>query len=145
MTNTITRHDVLAVLAAADTDALFIEHGIDPEAADEIIQKLVDQTAPKPKVHGTSAAHKRNLALFRERVAPYMELVGGATTAADIAHNVDGLPIGAQGVVTTQAVTAILRAGMTENAITLMDNETAAGWRKEHKVKGKATVYVLAR
>lgn len=143
MTDTVTRHDVLSILAAADTDALFIEHGIDPKAADEVLQKLVDQTAPKPKAKGTSAALKRNLALFRERVAPYMELVGGATTAADIAHNVEGLPIGSKGVVTTQAVTAILRAGMTENAVTLMDNETAAGWRKAHNVKGKPAVYVL--
>lgn len=144
MTDTITRHDVLSILAAADTDAIFIEHGIDPEAADEIIQKLVDQTAPKPKAQGTSAAYKRNLALFRERVAPYMELVGGATTAADIAANVEGLPIGSKGTVTIQAVTAILRAGMTEHAVTLMDNETAAGWRKAHGVKGKPTIYVLA-
>lgn len=144
MTDTITRHDVLSILAAADTDALFVEHGIDPEAADEILEKLVKQTSPKPKAEGTSATHKRNLALFRERVAPYMELIGGATTAADIAANVEGLPIGSKGIVNTQTVTAILRAGMTENAVTLMDNATAAGWRKAHSVKGKPTVYVLA-
>lgn len=143
MSDTITRHDVLSILAAADTDALFIEHGIDPTAADEIIQKLVDQTAPKPKPEGTSAARKRNLALFRERVAPYMEMVGGAATAADIAREVEGLPIGSKGVVTTQAVTAILRAGMTENLVTLMNKDAATEWRKAHGVKGKPTVYQL--
>lgn len=145
MTNA-SRFNVLnAIYNACDISAALIAAGIDPEEGRAVADKLLANVAPRKSEHtGNSAAHRRNVKLFIDVVKPYLESVGGAATAKEIAANATGLPVGAKGTPTTQAVTAILRAGMSDGSIKFADDDTAKAYRKAHKVSGKPSVYQLA-
>lgn len=146
MTTTATRFNVLsAIYNACDISAALVAAGIDPEEGRAVADKLIANVAPQKNAHtGNSATHRRNVRLFLDVVKPYLEGMGGAATAKEIATWCEGLPVGAKGTPTTQAVTAILRAGMTDGHVRFADEDVAKAYRKEHKVSGKPSVYQLA-
>ena len=144
--NTASRYNVLsAIYNACDISAALIAAGIDPEEGRTVADKLLANVAPRKSEHtGNSATHRRNVKFFLDVVKPYLESVGGVATAKEIAANAQGLPVGSKGTPTTQAVTAILRAGMSDGSIKFADDDTAKAYRKAHKVSGKPSVYLLA-
>lgn len=145
MTNA-SRYNVLAAIYnACDISAALVAAGIDPEEGRAVADRLLSNVAPrKSEYTGNTAAHRRNVKLFVDVVKPYLESVGGAATAKEIATNAMGLPVGGKGTPTTQAVTAILRAGMSDGSVRFADEDAAKAYRKAHKVSGKPSVYLLA-
>lgn len=140
-----TRNQLFTAIADSNAivDAIAAQLSCDPAEVKQVADKLVAQTASKPKAHGTSRAFKRNLELFESCVRPYME-AHGPVIASAVARDVEGLPVGSKGVTTAQSVTAILRAAITKGAVVIVPAEDATAWRKAHKVSGKPTVYQLA-
>lgn len=138
-----TRRDVLNVIATADLDSEFTDAGIDPDAAADVIDKLLKSVTPKPKT-GDSAAKRRNERIFTERVSPFMQQHADGVTAAMVAECVDGLPVGASGKVTTQAAATILRTGVAMGGASVLDKASAKTWHKAHKGSGNGFVYIPA-
>lgn len=140
-----TRHNILtAIQENVNLAEVFAAAGIDPTEGAEAFAKMVAGTATKPRKHEDSITYRQNLALFEQRVKPWLAEVGMAT-ARQIAENVDGLPVNADGRTTTQKVHGIMRAALNTKAVGFVPEEEAKAFKKANKISDKACkVYQLA-
>lgn len=140
-----TRHNILtAIQENVNLAEVFAAAGIDPTEGAEAFAKMVAGTATKPRKHEDSITYRQNLALFEQRVKPWLAQHGMAT-ARQIAENVDGLPVNADGKTTTQKVHGIMRAALSTKAVEFVPEEEAKTFKKANKISDKACkVYKLA-
>lgn len=140
-----TRHNILtAIQENVNLAEVFAAAGIDPTEGAESFAKMVAGTATKPRKHEDSITYRQNLALFEQRVKPWLAQHGMAT-ARQIAENVDGLPVNADGKTTTQKVHGIMRAALNTKAVGFVPEEEAKAFKKANKISDKACkVYQLA-
>lgn len=117
---------------ATETDGADAE-----EVREKILKIAANANKPKPKTHGDSITFKQNVNLFEKYVRPYLAEHEMAT-ARQIAENVDGLPVNANGRTTTQKVHGILSAALTTNRVELVDADSATAFKKSHKISDKA-------
>lgn len=140
-----TRHNILTAIAEnVNMAEIFTAAGIDPTEGAEAFAKLVTSTASKPRKHEDSITFRQNLALFEKAVRPYLAEKGMAT-ARQIAEDVDGLPVNADGKTTTQKVHGILRAALNAQKVVLVADDKAKEFKKANKISDKqCKVYALA-
>lgn len=117
---------------AAETDGADAE-----EVREKIVKIAANANKPKPKTHGDSITFKQNVGLFEKYIRPYLA-DNEMATARQIAENVDGLPVNANGRTTTQKVHGILTAALTTNKVELVGKDDAAAFKKAHKITDKA-------
>lgn len=140
-----TRRNILTAIAEnVNMSEVFAAAGIDPTEGAEAFAKMVASTASKPRKHEDSVTYRQNLALFEKAVRPWLAEKGMAT-ARQIAENVDGLPVNADGKTTTQKVHGILRAALNAQKVVMVADDAAKAFKKEHKITDKnCKVYKLA-
>lgn len=140
-----TRHNILtAIQENVNLAEVFAAAGIDPTEGAEAFAKMVAGTATKPRKHEDSITYRQNIALFEKAVRPWLAERGMAT-ARQIAENVDGLPVNADGKTTTQKVHGIMRAALSTKAVGFVPEEEAKAFKKANKISDKACkVYKLA-
>lgn len=140
-----TRRNILtAIQEHVNMAEVFAAAGIDPTEGAEAFAKMVASTATKPRKHEDSVTYRQNVALFEKAVRPWLAEKGMAT-ARQIAENVDGLPVNADGKTTTQKVHGILRAALNAQKVVLVADDAAKAFKKDHKISDKACkVYKLA-
>lgn len=140
-----TRRNVLTAIAEhVNVPEVLAAAGIDTAEGMETFNKMVAGTAPKPRKHEDSITFRTNLALFEKAVRPWLADKGMAT-ARQIAENVDGLPVNADGKTTTQKVHGILRAALNAQKVVLVADDAAKEFKKANKISDKqCKVYKLA-
>ena len=140
-----TRHNILTAIAEnVNLAEVFAAAGIDATEGTEAFAKMVAGTATKPRKHENSVTYRQNVALFEKAVRPWLAEKGMAT-ARQIAENVDGLPVNADGKTTTQKVHGILRAALNAQKVVLVGDDAAKDFKKANKISDKqCKVYALA-
>lgn len=139
-----TRHNILTAIAEnVNLAEVFAAAGIDTTEGAESFAKMLASTETKPRKHEDSITYRQNIALFEQRVKPWLAEVGMAT-ARQIAENVDGLPVNADGKTTTQKVHGILRAALNTKSVEFVPDDAAKAFKKDHKITDKqCKVYQL--
>lgn len=140
-----TRRNILtAINEHVNMADIFIAANIDPTEGAEAFAKMLAGTAPKPRKHEDSITFRTNLALFEKAVRPWLAEKGMAT-ARQIAEDVDGLPVNADGKTTTQKVHGILRAALSQKVVEIVSEESAKEFKKANKISDRqCKVYKLA-
>lgn len=144
LNTTPTRYQTVRAIASSEIDELFIAADIDPNAAHEVLDKMLKQLEPKKSTGEDSAVKIRNRNLFNNVVRPFLESHPEGVTAALVAEGCEGLPVSAEGTTTTQTASAILRLGVSEGGAAVLAKDEAKAWHKAHKNSGNGFVYVAA-
>lgn len=139
-----TRRNVMTAIAEnVNLAEVFAAAGIDATEGMETFNKMLAALEPKPRKHEDSVTYRQNVALFEKAVRPWLAEKGMAT-ARQIAENVDGLPVNADGKTTTQKVHGILRAALNTKSVEFVPDDAAKAFKKDHKITDKqCKVYQL--
>lgn len=139
------RNVTAAILANVDNIApIFIDNGMELSEVRTTLENMAKSFVPKVRERTDSITYRQNKAMFEQRIRPYLAEVGMAT-ARQIAENVEGLPVNADGKTTTQKVHGILTAALTDGVVVLVGDDDAKAFKKANKISDKACkVYQLA-